>query len=190
MTGIPARADAALSRPGLTIATAPTDLAAGRRALVSGGVPLHFQPSGAAVPSNGAPILRATVPSALAGRTTPLTQLFMKRGTQRAVRARIPNLPAHGSAAWHADPRGMHDVHTLHWASPILPCNGSHPTEWGNQPCPLEDARGFVYSAGDINASWYDLAHVELVPPGPSPRPSQLCAAASPSNSSLLLPPS
>ncbi len=33
----------------------------------------------------------------------------------------------------------------------------------GNQPCPLEDARGFVYSAGDINASWYDLAHVELV---------------------------
>ena len=44
-----------------------------------------------------------------------------------------------------------------------MPCTGKHPTEWGNQPCSLEDAHGFVFAAGDINASWYDIANVELL---------------------------
>jgi hypothetical protein len=34
----------------------------------------------------------------------------------------------------------MDDNHTLHYASPIKPCVGKHPTPWGNQPCP-EDVR-------------------------------------------------
>ena len=146
---------------GLTIATAPADFSAGRRATLSGGVAVQFHHNGELVPGTNAPILRAAAPPELKGRGA--TQLFMKAGTERATRARIPNIPPVGSAARLADPRGMQDANTLHWHSPILPCTGKHPTEWGNQPCPLEDARGFVFAEGDINASWYDLANVELL---------------------------
>jgi hypothetical protein len=57
----------------------------------------------------------------------------------------------------------MDDEHTLHYASPIAPCTGIHPTPWGNEPCPEEDRLGFVFNNSDLDPTWHNLGAVEIL---------------------------
>jgi hypothetical protein len=141
---------------GLTITTTPSDLAAGRKAIVSGAVAVTLTDS-ATTTAEGFRVLRAVVPGLR--KQSNVTQLFV--GGRRAVRARIPNAPR--SASGPGGTRGLDDAHTLKYASPIKPCTGHHPTEWGNQPCPADCALGFVFSGKDLNSTWYNLPAVELL---------------------------
>lgn len=141
---------------GVTITTAPADLAAGRKAALSGAVSVTLTDS-LTTTAEGLTVLRAAVPGL--GKTSNVTQLFV--GGKRAVRARIPNAPLVASGP--GGKRGLDDAHTLKYASPIKPCTGHHPTEWGNEPCPADCLLGFVFSEGELNSSWYNLGAVELL---------------------------